>query len=58
MTSKPYRVTVTLKDGSSTHWTEQANRGTTAAAAIADRVYRQLAGLDLDTVEVTPTPPA
>ena len=58
MTAKPYRVTVTTRDGRQTHWTETSTAPNSAAAAICDRVYARLAGLDLDTVEVTPAPPA
>lgn len=58
MIAKPYRVTVTMRDGSRTHWTETSTAPNSAAAAICDRVYARLAGLDLDTVEVTPAPPA
>jgi len=58
MTVKNYRVTVTTRDGRRTHWTETSTAPNNAAAAIADRVYARLAGLDLDTVEVAPTPPA
>ena len=58
MTANPYRVTVTTRDGRRTHWTETSTAPNSAAAAICDRVYARLAGLDLDTVEVAPAPPA
>ena len=58
MTAKPYRVTVTTRDGLRTHWIETSTARNSAAAAICDRVYRRLAGLDIDMVEVTPEPSA
>jgi len=54
MTAKPYRVTVTMRDGSQTHWTETSTAPNSAAAAICDLVYARLSGLDLDMVEVVP----
>lgn len=54
MTAKLYQVTVTMRDGSQTHWTETSTAPNSAAAAICDRIYARLCGLDLDMVEVVP----
>jgi hypothetical protein len=58
MIAKPYRVTVTTRDGRRTHWIETST-ARNGAARICDRVTARLAGLNLDRVEVDPvTPPA
>ena len=54
MTAKRYRVTVTTRNGSRTHWIEYSNAKQGAAAAICDRAYARLAGLDIDEIEVNP----
>ena len=57
MPAKPYRVTVTTRDGRRTHWTETST-ARDGAARICDRVTARLSGLDLHRVEVELAEPA
>ena len=52
--TKTFKVRVETNDGCVTFWYEKSDRKN-ACALISNRVYDQLAGLNLKEVEVTPS---